>query len=82
MFPLEMLKVGDKAVIEELFLRGNLDRKYAARLECMGFRSGASVSVLTNEGRGPVVVMIGNSRIALARGIAKKIMVKKVEVIG
>lgn len=79
MFPMEMLKVGEAAVIEEIFLRGNIDKKYGSRLESMGFRVGSKVTVLNNEGRGPVVVMVGNSRVALARGIAKKIMIKKIK---
>lgn len=77
MFPIVMLNIGEKAFIEEIFFKGSFDQKYCGRLESMGLRSGAQIQVLKNDGRGPVVVMVANSRIALARGIAKKIMVNK-----
>ena len=51
----------------------------AKRLESMGLRNGKQVEMLTNQGTGPLLLKVDESRIALGRGIAKKIMVVKVE---
>lgn len=46
-----------------------------ARLEDLGLRHGQPVEMLSNDGRGPILVKVDNSRIAMDRGIAMKIMV-------
>ncbi len=47
------------------------------RLNNLGIREGISVKKLTGTlSRGPVVLKIGNSQIALGRGMASKIMVE------
>ena len=46
------------------------------RLATIGLRKGAEVEVITNSGAGQVVVAVNGTRLALGRGIAKKIMVK------
>ena len=78
MFPLVMLNVGEIAQVSELFCRKNEDDTYLERIESMGIRPGREISVVTSDRNGPLVVLVGNSRIALARNIAKKIMVRRI----
>lgn len=49
------------------------------RVEDMGLRVGKVVEVLSNEGRGPLLLKIDESRIAMGRGMAMKIMVRRIE---
>jgi Fe2+ transport system protein FeoA len=44
------------------------------RLMEMGIIEGASIHVVTNSG-GPLIILVGNSRFAIGRGIAQKIIV-------
>jgi len=50
--------------------------KSEIRVEDMGLRIGKTVEILNNGG-GPVLVRVDESRIAVARGIAMKIMVRR-----
>ncbi|MDD2319681.1 MAG: FeoA family protein [Geobacteraceae bacterium] len=50
--------------------------KSEVRVEDMGLRIGKNVEILNNGG-GPVLVRVDESRIAVARGIAMKIMVRR-----
>jgi ferrous iron transport protein A len=43
----------------------------------MGLRIGKTVQMLTNGGGGPVLLKVDESRIAIARGMAMKIMVRR-----
>jgi len=52
-------------------------KKCDCRMEDMGLRIGKTVEMLTNGG-GPVLVRVDESRIAVDRGMAMKIMVKEV----
>jgi Fe2+ transport system protein FeoA len=45
------------------------------RLIAMGFRKGVEIEMKNNSGKGPVVVALGNSRLALGRSLARKIWV-------
>jgi ferrous iron transport protein A len=45
------------------------------RLRELGIGSGSSVKVVQNSG-GPVIVLIGESRMGLGRGVADKILVE------
>jgi ferrous iron transport protein A len=47
------------------------------RLEDMGIRPGKTVEMLANEGGGPLLIKVDESRIAIARGMAMKIMVRR-----
>jgi len=46
------------------------------RVDDMGLRKGQTVKMLNNEGRGPVLLKLGESRVAIGRGMAMKIMVR------
>ena len=52
--------------------------KSEVRVEDMGLRVGKTVEILNNGG-GPVLVKVDESRIAVARGIAMKIMVRRAQ---
>jgi len=47
------------------------------RTEDMGLRVGKTVEMLNNGGRGPLLLKVDESRIAVDRGLAMKIMVRR-----
>jgi Fur family ferric uptake transcriptional regulator len=65
-------KTGETLVVRE-FLGGAGARN---RLMTMGLKTGDKIEVITNDGRGQVVVASGNSRFALGQGLAQKVMVQ------
>jgi Fur family ferric uptake transcriptional regulator len=72
MLPLSYAQEGEHGIIEE-FIGGSGAQ---LRLATMGLRSGDEVEVITNRGEGQLVVAVNATRLALGRGIAKKIMIK------
>jgi Fe2+ transport system protein A len=62
------------------FLR-SLDggRTFVSRLAALGFTPGAPILVIQNRGRGPMIVLVRESRIALGRGEARKVWVQAEE---
>jgi Fur family ferric uptake transcriptional regulator len=72
LMPLSYAQEGERGIIEE-FMGGSGAQ---LRLATMGLRSGDEVEVITNRGEGQIVVAVNTTRLALGRGIAKKIMVK------
>jgi len=71
MTPLSEIHTGGSAIIYDL--KGG--HEFAARVAALGFTVGERVSILQNSGRGPVLVRVRGSRIALGRGEARKIQV-------
>lgn len=57
-----------------------LDAGYgmASRLSAMGLVPGVEVRVLRNRGRGPALVEVKGTRLALGRGMATRILVKPI----
>jgi ferrous iron transport protein A len=51
--------------------------EFASRLAAMGLSVGSRVQVLQNRGYGPVLVLVRETRIALGRGEAAKILVEE-----
>jgi ferrous iron transport protein A len=51
-------------------------RELAARLAAMGLVTGAHLEVLQNHGRGPLLVLVRDTRIVLGRGVASKVLVE------
>lgn len=74
MFPLGLLSPGEQAEI--VSIRENPESKGECRVEEMGLRVGKTIEMLTN-GSGPILLRVDESRIALARGLAMKIMVER-----
>ncbi len=46
-------------------------------IEAMGLRPGTQVEMISNRGHGPLVLRIDEARIALGRGMAMKIYVRR-----
>ena len=51
-------------------------RGLLSRLASLGFTPGAPIEVVQNRGRGPLIVLVRECRIALGRGEARKIWVQ------
>lgn len=47
------------------------------RVECMGLRPGKTVEMLHNAGRGALLIKVDGTRIALGRGMAMKVRVRR-----
>ena len=69
--PLGVLGAAEVGVVERL--AGG--RGMVSRLAPLGFTPGARVKMVQNFGRGPLIVMVRGTRIALGRREAQKIIV-------
>jgi len=49
---------------------------FLSRLASLGFTPGARLKVLQNYGHGPIIVSLRDTRVALGRGEAKKILTR------
>jgi ferrous iron transport protein A len=72
---LDQLPKGTIAVVRRL--RGGSE--LASRFAAMGLTEGARLVVLQNTGHGPMLVNVRDTRIALGRGEAIKVLVEKAE---
>jgi len=73
--PLMSARQGERLVIKK-FTGGAGSRM---RLMSMGLRVGDEIDVITNLNQGQLVIAIENRRLVLGRGLAKKIMVKALD---
>jgi len=48
-----------------------------SRMTALGFTPGAEVTVVQNYGRGPLIARVRDARIALGRGEAKRVYVRR-----
>ncbi|MGQ9832670.1 MAG: FeoA family protein [Candidatus Villigracilaceae bacterium] len=71
-FPLADLETGREAVVVE-FKAG---RAVTSRLASLGLTPGVRVNMVQNYGRGPLIVAVRGTRVALGRGEAAKILVE------
>ena len=71
LIPLDVAKAGERVVIKEII--GG--RGARARLASMGYRPGDVLEVVSNDGQGRLIVGHGNTRLAIGRGIAAKLIV-------
>lgn len=81
MAPLGLLNIGEQAEIVEIkgqkgCSHGSSKNQFC-HAEDMGLRVGKMVEMLNNAGRGSLLVKVDESRIAIGRGMAMKIMVKR-----
>jgi Fur family ferric uptake transcriptional regulator len=67
-----MAKPGEQLLIKE-FTGGSGARMH---LLTMGLRIGDTVEIITNQGKGQVVIAIDYNRYVLGRGLAEKILVE------
>jgi ferrous iron transport protein A len=70
--PLAELRPAQRAVIQEL--QGGYS--FRSRLAALGFVPGTVVRMLRNLGHGPVIVNVRDTRIALGREEAQKVLVQ------
>jgi len=73
LIPLSSLRDGERAKITSV----DGGRTVNLRMNELGFTTGANLKVIRNVGGGPVMVELKAGKIALGRGIAKKIMCTK-----
>ncbi len=52
--------------------------QFLSRLASLGFTPGAHLQVIQNYGHGPIIVRLRDTRVALGRGEANKILVQEV----
>lgn len=69
---LESLRAGESCLYEKTD-----DPYLAGRLAALGFLPGVGVDVLRNRGRGPVLVLVRHTRVALSREIASMLIVAR-----
>ena len=71
--PLSTLETGECGVVMELQGGHGL----LGRMTSLGFTPGAEVTILQNFGRGPLIARVRGARIALGRGEARRIRVRR-----
>jgi ferrous iron transport protein A len=73
-----MLSLSELLVNEQATIRSfTIGRLETNRLASLGFTPGALVDMTQNYGRGPLIVMVRGTRVALGRGEAAKIFVER-----
>ena len=75
MLPLNLVSPGKKVVLKAIV--GG--RKIRSRMIDMGLSKGMEFRVIQNFRPGPCIIGIGNSKLALGRGISEKIIVEEKE---
>ena len=71
--PLSALQAGEQGVMVKL----TGGRGMLSRMASLGFTPGAEVTIMQNFGRGPIIARVRDARIALGRGEASKIHVRR-----
>lgn len=73
---LNQLRPGEKGVVTRLLGGYGLVRK----LEALGIRPSIEIIKVSSQFmRGPVVAQVGNTQVAIGFGMARKVMVEKIE---
>lgn len=70
MFPLTLAPIGEENIIKRIGGQPEVKR----HLEHLGFSAGATVTILSTIG-GNVIVKVKDSRVAISREMAQKIMI-------
>lgn len=71
--PLATLPSGKVGMVRQL----DGGRGLVGRLASLGFSPGVAVQMLQNFGRGPLIVLVRDTRVALGRGQAMKIWISQ-----
>jgi ferrous iron transport protein A len=66
-------KIGENYIVNAL----NLDMVTMRRLEALGLTKGTKIKVLNRSRSASIILMVRGSRLALGRGIARSIEMKK-----
>lgn len=70
---LDRIRPGSRTVIQSI----SGDKKFVRRAAGRGFTPEAALLVIQNFGIGPLIVFLCDSQVALGRGEAKKIIVRR-----
>lgn len=73
--PLSFLQAGNEAVIKGF----NGGRIFHQRLLDLGLVRGTKIKVIKNDMMGPLIVSLGEGRLAIGRGMALKIIVEELK---
>jgi ferrous iron transport protein A len=71
--PLSTMRPGEQGVVVDL----TGGRGLQGRMASLGFTPGAEVTVLQNFGRGPLIARVRDAHIALGRGEAGRLQVRR-----
>ncbi|MGB9823485.1 MULTISPECIES: FeoA family protein [Thermodesulfovibrio] len=74
--PLALVQEGEKVEIVDFIKAG---RALFCRLRDIGIFPGKVVEVLSNQERGPILLKIDESRVAIGRGMAMKILIRRIQ---
>lgn len=72
---LSEIKTGDQVTLQSI----KVGKDLTSRLTSLGLTPGALVVVLQNYGRGPIIVNVRGTHVALGRGEARKLLVTEGE---
>jgi ferrous iron transport protein A len=72
---LSTLKAGEKGMVVAM----DGGRGVLCRMTSLGFTPGVEVTVVQNFRRGPIIALVRDARIALGRGEAERLYVRKEE---
>lgn len=70
--PLSEIKTGDRVTLQTI----QVGRDLTSRLTSLGLTPGAQMEVLQNFGRGPLIINVRGTHVALGRGEARHILVE------
>ncbi len=73
LIPLSALRAGEVGIVDTLSGGHSL----RSRMLTLGLTPGAEVTVLQNYGHGPMMVRVRDARVALGRGEAEKVLVRR-----
>ncbi len=73
MSPLNSLGSGEVGVVQDL----NGSRGFVSRAVALGFTPGTEITMLQNYHRGPLIIVVRDTHVALGRGEAGKIGIRK-----
>ena len=79
MMPVGLLANGEKGQIIKISELKEQKRAQSNRLEDLGIRQGQEIEMLNNNKKETILIKIENSRLALSRGLAMKIFVRRAE---
>lgn len=83
MAPLGLISAGETVEIVDITMRKGKslckDKNVSCHTQDMGLRVGKVVEILNNEGSGPLLLKVDDSRIAIGRGIAMRIIARRIQ---
>ncbi|MGD9099027.1 MAG: FeoA family protein [Anaerolineae bacterium] len=72
MTPLSLAPAGEPMTIVDV----RAGRRLRHRLSCLGLVPGAVVEIVQSLGHGPVILAVGDTRLALGRGASHRVLVR------